>query len=160
MKYLNYIVVFFITFSSVSFSQPTFSNIDSLLTKNFRAVNQKDSVYYMTLLNQTEIFKDKNAITKSDSLLILKPFRDDFFNTIESFKELVLTPEVTVAYSGYECFFKKTDLSKSVGKVRLKVDLVLNDSFMLKFVMDVTANNGIYYLDSPLLFMYIVDKEE
>ncbi|MDF2452157.1 MAG: hypothetical protein K0S26_1661 [Bacteroidota bacterium] len=159
MKYRNHILIFFIFLASVSFSQPTFSNIDSLLTKNFRAVSQKDSSYYVSLLNQNEIFKNKNAKTKSDSLVILKPFTDAFFNTIESFKELVLSPDVTVVYSGYECFSKKTDISKAVGKVRLKVDLVLNDSFSIKFVMDVTANHGTYSLDSPLLFMYIGEAE-
>lgn len=159
MKYLNYIVVLFITLTSVAFSQPTFSSIDTLLTKNFRAVNQNDYAYYLTLLNQNEIFKNKNAKTKADSLLVLKPFNEAFFNSVESFKELVLTPEVNVANAGYEGFFKSTDLSQSNGKVRLKVHLVLNDSFMLKFVIDVTANNGIYYMDSPLYFMYIVEEE-
>jgi hypothetical protein len=159
MTFRNYIFAFCVTVCSVSFSQPTFSNLDSLLTKTFRAVNLKDTVYYYSLLNQDEIFKNKNTATKSDSLLILKPFKDAFLNTIESFKELVLMPDVTVTYAGHESLFKKTDPAKSVGKVRLKVDLVLNDSFMLKFVMDVNANNGTYYLDSPLLFMYIADSE-
>lgn len=159
MKYLNHIIVLFITISSVAFSQPTFSNIDTLLTENFGAVNQNDYAYYLTLLNQNEIFKNKNAKTKTDSLNVLKPFNEAFFNSVESFKELVLTPEVTISYAGYEGFFRNTDLSKSNGKVRLKVNLILNDSFMLKFVMDVTANNGIYFLDSPLLFMYVVENE-
>lgn len=159
MKYHNCIFIFFIALCSTCFSQPTFSNLDSLLAKNFRAVSQKDSTYYVSLLNHIAIFKNKNAITKSDSLAILKPFTDAFFDTNESFKELVLNPEVTVAYSGYECLSKKIDILKATGKVRLKVNLILNDSFSIKFVMDVTANYGVYSLDSPLLFMYISEPE-
>ncbi|MDF2449609.1 MAG: hypothetical protein K0R26_2113 [Bacteroidota bacterium] len=140
-------------------SQTTFNNLDSLLTKNFKAVGERDSVYYLSLLNQQEIFRNKVVKTKADSLLILKPFTDAFIETHESLKELVLTPDLSVVYSGYESFAKKTDVSTAVGKVRLIVDLVLNDSFVLKFVMDITANKGIYSLDSPLLFMYVGEGE-
>ncbi|MBC7693828.1 MAG: hypothetical protein H7141_00125 [Burkholderiales bacterium] len=159
MKFRNYIFVFFIIISSISFSQPVFSNIDSLLKKNTDALNKRDSVYYLSLLNYSAIFKGKVNLTKNDSLLVLRPFTESFFETIESLKEFGLSPDVTVIYSGYECVFKKTDISKVNGKVHLKVSLILNDSFVVNMLFEVVANNGHYSIESPMKDMFIDEKE-
>lgn len=159
MKFRNYIFVFFIIFSSVSFSQPVFSNIDSLLIKNIDALNKRDSVYFISLLNHSAIFKEKVNLTKNDSLLVLRPFTESFFETIESLKEFGLSTDVTVAYSGYETVFRKSDISKEHGKVPLKVSLILNDSFIVKLLFEVIADNGHYSLESPMKDMLIVENE-
>ena len=159
MKFCNYIIAFLILLSSVSFSQPVFSNIDSLLTRNVNALNLKDSVYYTNLFNPSVIFKGKHAATKTDSALILRPFTEAFSDMIESLKEMALSPDFTVAYSGYECAYKKMDLSKANGRVRLNVSLILNDSFVVRIPLDITAVNGQYSIDTPMLDLFIEEKE-
>ncbi len=159
MKFRNYIVASLIFLSALSFSQPVFSNIDSLLVKNVNALNLKDSSYYAGILNYTVIFKGKKTITKEDSLVVLKPFYEAFSDVIESLKELSVSPDFTVTYSGYECLFKKMDLSKENGKARLKVSLILNDSFVVRMLFDILVDNGQYSIDSPLLDMFIEEKE-
>ncbi|MES2567205.1 MAG: hypothetical protein V4565_10085 [Bacteroidota bacterium] len=158
MKFRNCISVCFITLSTVCFSQTTFSNIDTLLTKTFRAVNQKDSAYYLNLLNQSAVFKIKNVKTKADSMAVLKSYTATFFETNDLLRERVVTPEVSVAYSGYEAF-GNVDVLNFSGKLRLKVSLILNDSFLIKMVMDITADKGTYSMDSPLYGMFVMEEE-
>lgn len=158
MKFRNYIFVFFLILSSVSFSQPVFSNLDSLLLKSTEALNKRDSVYYLSLLNESGIFNGKSNLTRKDSLMMLRPYTESFFETIESLKEFGLNPDVTVTYSGYECVFKNKDISKEHGKVQLKLGLILNDSFVVKMLFEVMADNGHYSIVSPLKDMFIIEE--
>ncbi len=159
MKFRNYIFVSFLILSSISFSQPFFSNIDSLLIKNVDALNKRDSIYYSSLLNHSAIFKGKTILTKQDSLIALKPFYEAFSAVIESMKEMVLSSDFTIAYSGYECLYNKMDLSKVSGKTRLKVSLILNDSFLVRMPFTIMADNGQYSIDFPMMAMFIDEKE-
>lgn len=155
MKFRNYIFIFFILISSISFSQPSFSNIDSLFIKNIRALNLRDSTYYLSLLNQSIIFKGKVVKTKADSLVVLEPFKSAFRNTIESFKEMVLDSDFTVSYSNYESVKKNSDVSQLNGKILFRVNLILNDSFIVKMPFEIIANNGTYSVATPMMVMFV-----
>lgn len=159
MKLGNYIFIFFVFISSISFSQPFFSNIDSLFIKNVDALNKRDALYYTSLLNQSEIFKGKNNLTKQDSLVALKPFYEAFSAVIASMQEMVLSSDFAIAYSSYECMYNKMDLSKANGKIRLKVSLILNDTFLVRMPFVIMGNNGLYSIEIPMMAMFIEEKE-
>ena len=159
MKFRNYIFVSFLILSTISFSQPFFSNIDSLLIKNVEALNKRDSLYYASLLNHSVIFKGKTTLTKQDSLIALKPFYEAFSSVLESMKEMVLSSDFPVAYSGYECLYNKMDLSKANGKIRLKVSLILNYSFLVRMPFTLMADNGRYSIEFPMTAMFMDEKE-
>ncbi|MBI3518688.1 MAG: hypothetical protein HY062_04960 [Bacteroidetes bacterium] len=159
MKLSNYILVCLITVSSVAFSQPSFTNIDTLLAKNIRAVNLNDSVYYLSLLNQPAIFKGKTAKTTFDSLVVLKPFTDAFSDLIESLKEMTLSPDFTVAYSDYECIDGKKLRPDAKGKTPLHVNLIINDTMLLKMLFWVNINKGLYSIETPMVPMFLESKE-
>ena len=76
---LKHILIFTVLTSFSCFSQTVFGNLDSLLTKNFESVNKRDSIYYLSLINQQFIFKNKNLKSKYDSLHIIKQFLYDFY---------------------------------------------------------------------------------
>lgn len=159
MKYHKHIFVFFLLISSVAFSQTTFNNIDTLFTKNFNTVNLKDSSLYLKVLNQSAIFKGKTVKSKSDSLLILKPFTDAYSDLIESLTEMTLSPDFTVEYSNYECLNKKLILANAEGKTPLHVNLIINNSFTVKMLFWVMANKGVYSIDTPMIPMFVESKE-
>lgn len=159
MKYHKHIFVFFLFISSFAFSQTTFNNIDTLFTKNFNTVNLKDSSLYLKVLNQSVIFKDKNAKNKSDSLLVLKPFTDAYSDLIESLTEMTLSPDFTIEYSNYECLNKKLILANAEGKTPLHVNLIINNSFTVKMLFWVMADKGVYSIDTPMILMFVESKE-
>lgn len=159
MKYHKHILVFFIFISSLAFTQTNFTNIDTLFTKNFNAVNLKDSSLYLKVINQSAIFKDKNAKNKTDSLHLLKPFTDAFSDLIESLTEMTLSTDFTVEYSNYECLNKKLILANSEGKTPLHVNLIINNSFTVKMLFWVTAHKGTYSIETPMAPMFVESKE-
>lgn len=159
MKYHKYIFVSFLLISSVAFSQTTFNNIDTLFTKNFNAVNLKDSSLYLKVLNQSAIFKGKTVKSKSDSLLILKPFTDAYSDLIESLAEMTLSPDFTVEYSNYECLNEKLILTNAEGKTPIHVNLIINNTFTVKMLFWVMANKGVYSIDTPMIPMFVESKE-
>ena len=159
MKYHKHIFVFFLLISSVAFSQTTFNNIDTLFTKNFNTVNLKDSSLYLKVLNQSAIFKGKTVKSKSDSLLILKPFTDAYSDLIESLTEMTLSPDFTIEYSNYECLNKKLILDNAEGKTPLHVNLIINNSFTVKMLFWVMTDKGVYSIDTPMIPMFVESKE-
>ncbi len=159
MKFHKYIFVIFILISSIAFSQPTFNNIDTLFTKNFNTVSLKDSSLYLKVLNQSAIFNGKNPKNKLDSLLILKPFTDAYSDLIESLTEMTLSPEFIVEYSNYECLNKKLILANAEGKTPIHVNLIINNSFTVKMLFWVTANKGVYSIETPMIPMFVESKE-
>jgi hypothetical protein len=159
MKFHKYIFVIFILISSIAFSQPTFNNIDTLFTKNFNTVSLKDSSLYLKVLNQSAIFNEKNPKNKLDSLLILKPFTDAYSDLIESLTEMTLSPEFIVEYSNYECLNKKLILANAEGKTPIHVNLIINNSFTVKMLFWVTANKGVYSIETPMIPMFVESKE-
>ena len=155
MERFKYIIVFLALTSIPCFSQ-SFSNLDSLLIKNYEAVNKRDTVYYLSLINKTSIYK--NAKTKADSLAIINPFKEAFRDIIDEFTELSMSPDYTVAYAGYEIRNK----SKSVeteGRLALHVNLIINDSFSIKMPVFIDCHSGLYSIQSPMLVMVVDSKE-
>jgi hypothetical protein len=159
MKFHKYIFVSFILISFIAFSQPTFTNIDTLFTRNFKTVSLKDSTLYLKILNQSAIFKGKTAKYKSDSLLILKPFTDAYSDLIESLTEMTLSPDFTVEYYNYECLNSKLILGNAEGKTPIHVNLIINNSFTVKMLFWVTANKGKYSIETPMIPIFVESKE-
>ena len=158
MKYHKFIFVSFILISSITFSQTTFNNLDSLLTENFEAVNKRDSVYYLSLVNQPFLFIDKNIRTQSDSLVILKPFTDAFRDLIDELSDMTSSTDFTVKYLSYE-FRNKNIATATKGKLPLHVNLVVNDNFVVKMPIVIYTNNGQYSIESPMTIMFAESKE-
>ena len=149
----KYIVVFLVLTSISCFSQ-SFSNLDSLLIKNYEAVNKRDSIYYLSLINQTAIYK--NAKTKADSLAIIKPFLKAFHDVIDELTEMAMTSDFTVTYSNYE--YRNKNNTKE-GRLMLHVNLIINDSFTVKMPFSINAQDGRYTIESPMLVMVVDNKE-
>lgn len=155
MKLYKYIIVFFVFFSTGSFAQTTFSNIDTLLVKTFHAVSLKDSSQYLAILNQPAIFKDKKVKSKLDSLEILKPYTESYRDLFESFEEMAASPDFIVSYSEYSIANKKPLDLTFKGKILLHVKLIVNDNFTVTVPFMLTANNGVYTIESPLMAMFV-----
>lgn len=155
---LKHIFVFLVLTSTSCFSQATFTNLDTLFTKNFDAVNKRDSVYYLSLVNQSVLFIDKNIRSKADSLVILKPFTDAFRDLIDELSDMTSSTDFTVKYLSYE-FRNKNITSASKGKLPLLVNLVVNDNFVVKMPIVIYTNNGQYSIESPMTVMFAESKE-
>ncbi len=153
---LKYIFVFLFISSTNCFSQTTFSNLDSLLTKNFESVNRKDSIYYLSLINQHAIFKDKKERTKADFLIILTPFFKAFSELIATLTDMTGNSDFTIRYLDYEC--KNKVIINTNGKIPLHVNAVVNNSFTLKFPFVVYVNNGLYSIKDPMMVMFVESK--
>ena len=154
---LKYIIVFLVLTSASCFSQTTFNNLDSLFTKNFDAVNKRDSVYYLSLLNQSLVFKDKSAKNKADSLVILNPFTESFNLLIASLSDMTTDPDFTVSFLNYELKNKKT--ASSNGKIPLHVNILVNNTFTLKLPFVVYVTNGTYSIVDPMMVMFVDTKD-
>ena len=63
-----------------TFSQKSFSNLDSLLRKNYKMVSKRDTSGYLLLLNKAAIFKQKNAKTKMPIDVIKLSYRKDIYD--------------------------------------------------------------------------------
>lgn len=150
---LKYILVFLVLASPPCFSQ-SFSNLDSLLIKNYEAVNKRDSSDYLSLINQSAIYK--NAKTKTDSLTIIKPFLEAFHDVIDELTEMAMTSDFTVTYSNYE--YRNKNNTKE-GRLMLHVNLIINDSFTVKMPFSINAQDGRYTIESPMLVMVVDNKE-
>lgn len=156
---LKYIIVFLVFLSTNCSSQTTFTSIDSLLAKNFETVNKRDSINYLSLINQQLIFKNKPSKTKTDSLLILNPFKESFNLIIESITDMTADPYFTVTYIDYECKNKKTVTAKMNGKIPVHVNILVNNTFTLKLPFIVYATNGLYSIIDPMMVMFVETKE-
>lgn len=159
MKFHKYIFISFILISSIAFPQPTFNNIDTLLSKNFEAVNLKDSTLYLTLLNKQAIYKGKTPKNKVDSLAIIQPFIDAYLDFIVSVTEMAQSNDFNIIYSDYKCLNNNVDISSSIGKIPIHVNLIVNNTFSVKMLYWVTCNNGIFSIESPMVPMFVESKE-
>lgn len=155
---LKYIFVFLVLTSTSCFSQITFTNLDSLFTKSFDAVNKRDSVYYLSLVNQTAVFKDKKAKTRSDSAIVLKPFTEAFADLIDELMEMAASPDFVVTYQNYE-LRNKTMVIPAKGKLPLHVNIVVNDNFVVKMPIVIFKDNDQYFIESPMTVMFAESKE-
>jgi len=149
--YYSIIACFMACFSS---AQPIFNNIDSLLTKNFEAVNLDDSVYYVSLLNKPAIYKNKNLKNKSDSLKILKPFTDAFSDMIDELRDFAGSSDAEVKYESYTSHNTKEYDAKVTGKIMLQVSLLINNTFTVKVPFMIMGYNGTYTIENPMMVMF------
>ncbi len=156
IKYRN-IFVFLVLTSSPAFSQ-SFNNLDSLLAKNFEAVNKRDSVYYLSIIDQKTLLFDKKMYYKNDSAAILNPFINAFRDLIEEFAEMTVDPNFSVTYSNYEFRNKRMTEAKD-GNISLHVILILNNNLSVKIPFNVLLRNGQYSIVSPMVVMFVESKE-
>ena len=159
MKFRNYIFFYFIFISFFSFSQPLFTNLDSLFYKNFEAVNKRDSNNYLSLINQTSIFKSKKAKSRNDSILILQPFSMAFNNLIQSLADMASDSNFVVLYSNYELIKPKKDTINANGKISVRVNLIINNAISVKMPFLIHSINNRFYIDTPMLVMFEESKE-
>jgi hypothetical protein len=150
----NYIFVFFILTSSFCFSQTTFNSLDSLLSKNFQTVNNRDSVSYLSIIDQAAVFDGKKTKSRSDSLEILQPFVDAFTDLVANLADMTSGADFTVKCNEYELLNKNAKLPQN-GKIRLHAHLIVNDTFVLKMPMVITVKNSLYSIESPMMVMFL-----
>lgn len=154
MKFRNIIIIILFFNQLNSFSQKSFSNLDSLLRKNYKTVSKRDTNAYILLLNKDAIFKEKNVITKSDSLLILKSFKDAFKKVIESLGEMVHDNKFTVSYLEYETINKMPINNSMQGKIIVHVKLLVNSKFIIKMPFVVVKKNEKYSIENPMIILF------
>jgi hypothetical protein len=70
-----------------------------------------------------------------------------------------LSPDFIVEYSNYECLNKKLILANADGKTPIHVNLIINNSFTVKMLFWVTANKGKYSIETPMIPMFVENKE-
>jgi hypothetical protein len=155
---LKYIFVFLVLVSSSSFSQTTFSNLDSLLSKNFQAINNRDSVSYLSLINQSAVFSGKKVKSKSDSLMVLQPFKDAFRDLMDNLADMTSGADFTVKYADYEFIHKGARLPEN-GTVRIHANMIVNNTFSLKMPMAIVIRNGQFSIESPMTVMFLESKD-
>ncbi|MES2515979.1 MAG: hypothetical protein V4580_17630 [Bacteroidota bacterium] len=155
---IKYIFVFLIVASTSCFSQTTFTNLDSLLSKNFDAINKRDSVSYLALINQSAVFNGKKAKNKSDSLIILQHFTDAFNDLITNLADMTSGADFSVNYSDYEMIHKGQKIPEN-GTMRIHANMIVNNTFSLKMPMAIVVRNGQFSLESPMTVMFLEGKE-
>lgn len=146
------LIAFFIT--CFSFAQPSFNSIDTLLSKNFEALNADDSVYYVSLLNKPVIYKNKNLKNRSDSLKLLKPFTDAFSDMIDELRGFAGSSDVEVKYESYTSHNTKEYDAKVTGKIMLQVNLLINNTFTVTVPFMIIGYNGLYAIETPMMVMF------
>jgi hypothetical protein len=154
---LNYIIVFLVLTYTSFFSQTTFSNLDSLLNKNFQSVNNRDVVSYLSVINQKAIFDSKKIEKKSDSLLILQPFTDAFQDLIDNLTDMTSSADFTVEYLDYQLLNKSQKLPEN-GTIRLHANMIINNTFSVKMPMTIVVKNDQYSIESPMSVMFLEEK--
>ncbi len=157
---LKYIFIFILFSSRISFSQTSFSNLDSLLTHVVASVNAQDSVKFMSLLHHETIYKDKKCKTKKDSLLVLNPFIESYRDLRTSIADLAVSNDYTVTYQGIENIFKLDTSAKTDKKLTFHILLLVNNSFVLKMPMVVNTLNQTYILSNPFMVMFADNEKE
>lgn len=148
------ILFLFCLINLVSFSQKSFTNIDSLLYKNFKTVNSRDTSAYISLINKTAVFKDKKAKSKKDSLIVLKPFKVNYKTVIEKLAEMVGDKKFTVSYLGYETINQQPISAMRKGKIIIRVKLLVNSTIKVNMPFVVVKNEDIYTIETPMIVLF------
>lgn len=155
MKFRYNIIAFLLLIGSLSFSQTSFKNIDTLLFKVFESVNLNDSSKYINLVNQQALFSEKKVHTAKDSLAILTPFYDFYSDFRTSLSDLASSNEFTVTYLEFVNPLKKPITSGYNGKVMLHVKLVVNETFAITVPFKLTIREGQYFTEDPLVALFL-----
>jgi hypothetical protein len=143
--------IFLCLLSARSFSQPTFTSIDSLLSKTYSAVNLKDSAMYVSLLNMPQLYADKKCKSKTDSLIVLKTFTTSFKNVINELEEVSGTSDFTVVLESFENMHQRKIDVRQREKIYVNVKLLINNKFTLKKLFVVNTFQNTYTIETPLL---------
>lgn len=154
MKPAKYSLILFCVWASMSYAQPTFRSIDTLLMKNFEAVNLKDSVYYISLLNMPVLSKGKNMKHKSDSLKVVKPFMGSFSDMIRELRDFGGTDDIELKYESYKSSNTAEYDAKVHGKILLQVNLLINNTFTVTVPFFIMGYNGTYAIEQPMMVMF------
>ena len=158
MKLINHKILIFLCFiSAPSFSQPTFTSIDSLLSKTYSAVNLKDSAMYVSLLNMPQLYADKKCKSKTDSLIVLKSFTTKFKNVINELEEISGTSDFTVVLESFEYIHKIKINTQQREKIYVNVKLLINNLFTLKKLYVVNTFQNTYTIETPLFIGICID---
>lgn len=155
MKFRNLIVAIFLFLSSISFSQTSFSSIDSLLFKVFETLNLNDSSKYISLVNQKALFSDKKVYSKKDSLMIMQPFYDSYSNFRASIDDMVSGNDFTIGYLEFKTTSGKEIDNSVKGKISLKVKLVVNETFSITCPFIVNVGKDGFTSENPLMPMFL-----
>jgi|GEM_PF-3283144 len=151
MQPINHkLFIFVCLLSARSFSQPTFTSIDSLLSKTYSAVNLKDSAMYVSLLNMHQLYADKKCKSKTDSLMLLKTFTASFKNVINELEETSGTPDFTVVLESFEYMHQRKIDANQHEKISVNVKLLVNNIFTLKKLFVVNTFQNTYTIETPL----------
>jgi hypothetical protein len=152
MQPINHkLFIFVCLLSARSFSQPTFTSIDSLLSKTYSAVNLKDSAMYVSLLNMPQLYADKKCKSKTDSLIVLKTFTTSFKNVINELEEVSGTSDFTVVLESFEYMHQRKINTQQHEKIYVNVKLLVNNKFTLKKLFVVNTFQNTYTIETPLL---------
>lgn len=155
---LKYIIVFLVLTSTSCFSQTTFSNLDSLLSKNFQTINARDSIAYLSLINQVKVFEGKKAKSSADSIFILEPFLNSFNNLIDNLVDITSSLDFTVRYEDYQMINKSAKLPEN-GSIKIHVNMIVNNTFSLKMPMTIIVKNTYYLIETPMTVMFLEGKD-
>ena len=147
----NKLIIFLFFIAVHSFSQQTFTSIDTLLNKTFLAVNLKDSDMYVSLLNTTQLYADKQCKSKTDSLNVLKSFTTSFKDVINELEEVSGTFDYTVVVDSFEIIRKRKVCANQHEKIYINVQLLINQKFTLKKLVVVNTFQNTYTIETPLL---------
>lgn len=154
MKSVIYSFILLCLMASASRAQQTFHSIDTLLMKNFEAVGQKDSAYYVSLLNLKKIMPAKGIKSRSDSLKVLKPFTDAFFEMAAELREFAGSDDIEVKYESYTSTNTAYYDTRVKGKIMAQVSLLINNTFTVKVPFMIAADNGTYTIEHPMMVMF------
>jgi len=157
MKSIKNIAIVLILLTFKSQAQQVFTSIDTLFTKTYKTINDKDSTAYMSLFNWQAIYKDKKCKNKNDSLVLIKPFCDSYSQLVAELTDVAGTTDFTVNYDSYDNLHKIEVASTKQQLIRLYPKLIINNTFSVKKAFNIQSKNGSYTIESPLLVGFLVD---
>lgn len=154
MNWFKLILVFFCFIQLNCFAQKTFSNLDSLLRKNYKTLSKRDTSAYISLINKAVIFNNKKIKSKNDSLQNIKPFKDAFKKVIEEIGEMVGDKKFTISYLEYETINKQPINNLAQGKIIIHVKLLVNSKFVINMPFVIVKTNNSYTIDDPMMVLF------
>ncbi len=154
MNWFRFILIILCFVQLNCFAQKTYSNLDSLLRKNYKTLSKRDTSSYISLINKAIIFNNKKIKSKSDSLINIKPFKVAFKKVIEEIGEMVGDKKFTISYLEYETINKQPLNNLSQGKIIIHVKLLVNSKFVINMPFVVVKTNNIYTIDDPMMVLF------
>lgn len=151
MKHSKNIFLFFILISIKTFSQSSYTSLDNLFSKMISVINQKDSSKYISILELKSIFIGKKLYTKTDSVTILKPYKEAFSQLICELIAMDKKSDFDVKYETYEILGKKEINPKENEKMIVQVKLLVNNTHKVKMIFFISTYLGQYFMEKPMM---------